>query len=87
MPNAFTPDNNRLNDALKPVVSGTLKQYHLSIYNRWGQLVFTSKDPATGWDGTMRGIPQNSDTYVWICSYQLDGENAKVEKGTVMLIR
>jgi len=87
IPNAFTPDKNRRNDVFKPIIGGVVKQYQFSIYNRWGQLVFATKVPGQGWDGTIGGVLQGNNVFAWTCTYQLEGESLKVEKGTVLLIR
>ncbi|MES1218240.1 MAG: T9SS type B sorting domain-containing protein [Bacteroidota bacterium] len=87
IPTAFTPDMNGRNDYFKPFIGGTVKQYLFTIYNRWGQVVFTTKDQFKGWDGTFRGVSQYSDVFVWTCVYQIDGEGVKKEKGTVLLVK
>ena len=87
VPNAFTPNGDGKNDVFKAQLFGDIKKYELIIYNRWGNEVFRTKDPNKGWDGTFKGTEPPTTVFVWICSYQLDGEPAKVEKGTVSLIR
>lgn len=87
MPTAFTPDGNQLNDDIKPFVFGNVLKYEFTIFNRWGQIVFQTKDLFRGWDGNLKGYPQDSGTYSWACLYQLDGEQSQLRKGTVMLIR
>jgi gliding motility-associated-like protein len=87
IPNAFTPDRNGRNDDFKPFIGGNVKQYQFTIYNRWGQVVFTTNDLRRGWDGTFAGIQQETNVFVWICSYQVEGEPAKLERGTVVVIR
>lgn len=53
VPNAFTPDNNGVNEVFKPVLDGFDEtDYALYIYNRWGELIFESHDMNVGWDGT-----------------------------------
>ena len=86
MPTAFTPNNDNRNDILKPAFSGQLSGYQLSVYNRWGKLIFSTNDPFKGWDGTIQGSQQSMGAYVWICSYSLSGRS-HTEKGTVTLIR
>jgi gliding motility-associated-like protein len=86
-PNAFTPNNDRKNDAFKPIVYGPLVNFRLIIYNRWGSKVFETSDWQTGWNGTLGGLTQQNDTFLWICTYQFQNEAAKVEKGAVILIR
>lgn len=87
MPNAFSPNNDGHNDIFRPKFSGTLSKYHLSIYNRWGNLVFSSYDPLMGWNGNVQNYMQPLGVYVWFCAYSLEGNPLKVEKGTVILIR
>jgi gliding motility-associated-like protein len=87
VPTAFTPGGDGLNDILK-VTSVGMKEFHFfNIYNRWGERVFTTSDPRNGWDGTIKGIPQASNTYVWMVE-AVDYKGNKVfRKGTVTLIR
>jgi gliding motility-associated-like protein len=53
VPNVFTPDNDEHNNIFYPVISGNvdLFSYEMNIYNRWGELIFTSQDIRYGWDG------------------------------------
>ncbi|HEY2727151.1 MAG TPA: gliding motility-associated C-terminal domain-containing protein [Parafilimonas sp.] len=87
MPTAFTPNNDRHDDIFKPAFSGTISGFRLSIYNRWGKLIFSTSDPSTGWDGTIKGFQQPIGSYIWICSYSLYGDSLHTEKGTVTLLR
>lgn len=87
IPTAFSPNNDGLNDIFKPKFAGPLSGFQLSIYNRWGQLIFSSKDPFSGWDGTLSGYKEPTGVYIWICSYSLNGQSTQTEKGTVTLIR
>jgi gliding motility-associated-like protein len=86
-PNAFTPNHDGKNDVFRAQLFGDIKKYELVIFNRWGNVVFRTKDPGKGWDGTFNGTEPTTGVYAWICSYQLEGEAARVEKGTVTLIR
>lgn len=87
IPNAFTPNNDGTNDLFKPTVFGILENYSIRIYNRYGQLVFVSGTPPAGWDGTFKGLKQNTGGYVWICNYKFPGQLPVVEKGNLLLIR
>lgn len=87
MPTAFTPNGDGKNDVFRPTFIGPSANYDFSIYNRWGQLVFRSKVPGVGWDGTVNGIPQKGDIYVFYITAE-GGCNGKFEqKGTFALIR
>lgn len=87
VPNAFTPNGDGRNDLFRPQVFGTVSNYHFAVYNRYGQLVFSSNEPGAGWDGRVGGHPPESTVFVWYCSFQFAGQPLKVEKGTVVLVR
>ncbi|MCU0320918.1 MAG: PKD domain-containing protein [Chitinophagaceae bacterium] len=87
IPTAFTPNKDGKNDALKPIGAGIKQLDYFRIYNRWGQLIFESKELEKGWNGTVNGIEQSSGTYVFIA--QAIDYTGKIiyKKGTVVLIR
>lgn len=87
VPNAFTPNNDNLNDVIYPIIGGTIVQYQFSIFNRWGKLVFTTNELGKGWNGIVAGYPQDPGLFTWKCTYQLEGEKPKTAKGFVTLIR
>jgi gliding motility-associated-like protein len=87
IPTAFTPDNNGRNDIFKPFIGGIVQKYQFTIYNRWGQIIFSTTDIYKGWDGKFGGVPQDSNIFIWTCTYQLQGDKIKFEKGTLTLIR
>jgi gliding motility-associated-like protein len=86
-PNAFTPNNDAVNNVFRPVVRGTLQQFHLTIFNRWGQKVFETQDAAKGWNGFHKNTLQPTGTFVWVCTYKLLDGPEQVVRGTVTLIR
>ena len=89
-PNAFTPDGDQLNDFFSPIIAETncFEKYDLTIYNRWGNKVFTSTDPTIGWDGKYKSKNANSDVYVFILKYKLAGNTKEeIENGDLTLIR
>jgi gliding motility-associated-like protein len=91
MPNAFTPDGNGLNDVFKPATQrNTLEPYLLQVYNRWGQLIFSSSDPDRGWDGTFNGKPCSTGNYAYILQYRegVEGSSKSITmKGRVTLMK
>jgi len=87
VPSAFTPNHDGKNDMFEPVVKGLLLKYQFSIYNRWGQLIFSTNKVNEGWNGEINNRRQTAGTYVWICSYQFLNGPPKQMKGTVLLIR
>lgn len=91
MPNTFTPDGNEFNQTFEPVFSPGFDpfDYQLSIYNRWGELIFQSQDMGIGWDGTGRnGLLVTSGTYVWKINVGVAGiDDQKIFHGHVNLMR
>jgi gliding motility-associated-like protein len=87
VPTAFTPNNDGLNDFIYPIAVGIRRINYFSIYNRWGQLVFTTTVNKRGWDGKINGQLQNSNVYVWMVSAEDYTGKAIFLKGTVALIR
>jgi gliding motility-associated-like protein len=85
-PSAFTPNNDGKNDVFRILNAHNLLEYNLSIYNRWGQRVFETKDYTKGWNGNFNGALQPSGIYVWYSTFKLAGKDRKM-KGTVALIR
>lgn len=86
VPNAFTPNNDGVNDVFLPYVEN-VSTYTLSIFNRWGQLVFQTNNPNEGWDGSYKGKPSLMDSYSWKMEFQ-DFQNQKYTKyGFVILYR
>jgi gliding motility-associated-like protein len=87
MPNAFTPNNDGLNDRAIPLIFGNLQSYEFVIFNRFGEKVFSSRDPQIGWDGTFKGKTAPTGTFTWYCIYQLQGQQPQKAMGTITLIR
>ena len=75
VPNTFTPDLDNFNPIFAPK-GGNIKEYHLLIFNRWGELLFESFNFNVGWDGTYGGEVCQDGTYVWVIEYT-DGNNNK----------
>lgn len=88
VPSAFTPDGNGLNDFLSPNNALKADNLEFKVFNRWGQLVFSSRNWLDKWNGKVRGIEQNPGVYVWFLSYTNRDTGKKVfQKGTTTLIR
>jgi gliding motility-associated-like protein len=87
IPTAFTPNGDGKNDFFKATVHGNLLFFKLSVFNRYGELVFQTSDPAKKWDGLFKGASFNTNTFVWECTFQLEGEQPDFQKGVLVLIR
>jgi gliding motility-associated-like protein len=85
-PNAFTPNGDGRNDYFKILNAFNLTDYKLTIYNRWGQLVYSTTDFTQGWDGQLKGLPQDPGMFVYYSSYKKDSIPVTT-KGTFILIR
>lgn len=86
IPNAFSPNGDLENDVLF-VRSAVATKILFRIFDRWGELVFETRDQNIGWDGTFRGKLMDPDTYdYYLEATCIDGEE-KVIKGNVTLLR
>jgi gliding motility-associated-like protein len=87
VPTAFTPNGDGLNDVIRPIAVGIQSIEYFSIYNRWGQLVFTTTINGQGWDGKIGSKEQGSGVFVWMVKAIDYLGKAYFQKGTVTLIR
>lgn len=88
VPTGFTPNNDGINDHLYPNNAIKAENLEFSVYNRWGQQVFHSRDWTRRWDGKVNGVEQASGVYVWFLRYTHRDTKKKVfQKGTTTLIR
>ena len=89
-PSAITPDGNGRNDFFGPLPFRSLsaiKNYLLVIYNRYGQVVFSTNDPLKRWDGKFNGAKYINTNYVWYASYLYRSRIVKKQKGNILVIR
>ncbi|HRY34244.1 MAG TPA: gliding motility-associated C-terminal domain-containing protein [Bacteroidales bacterium] len=87
VPNAFTPGHNGINDVFLPGISGSMKEYELLIFSRWGGVVFRSTDPALGWDGSFKGETCKEDVYHYLIRYTPAQGGRRQKDGMVVLLR
>ena len=91
IPNAFTPNSDGLNDSFGAIPRyDYVNRYKMSIYNRWGQIIYETTDINNSWDGTYQGSPCMLGAYVYRIVYEEFGQQpmeSKVVEGTVMLVR
>ena len=85
--NSFTPNGDTKNDVFKPIIYGTIRQFEFRVLNRYGEIIFYTKDVNKGWDGKFKGTIQNTGAFTWICTYQIDQQMVNTEKGSVLLLR
>ncbi len=90
VPNTFTPDGDAHNNTFGPVFPPNyeLSGYSLQIFNRWGQLIFESRDVDFGWDGTYKGQKCQDGTYTWkVSAEDVKGKQKYQYVGHVNIIR
>lgn len=89
VPNTFTPDNDGVNDEFLPITEGlNPENYKFYIFNRWGDLIFTTSKITEGWNGTHDGEKVKQDSYVWrIVSKRLSDDSPFEQIGHINLLR
>lgn len=88
IPSAFTPNGDGLNDLFR--ISGALyvKDFSMQVYNRWGQVVFTSANAFEGWNGTQQGLALDPGIYTYRIRFtNIQNNEQRIVKGTVTLLR
>jgi gliding motility-associated-like protein len=88
LPTAFSPNNDGVNDVFRIVrLLNIERMVEFRVFNRWGALMFETRDLRAGWDGTLNGEPQPVEVYqFYVKAVTYDGETI-VEKGNVTLVR
>jgi gliding motility-associated-like protein len=87
VPSAFSPNNDGKNDQFKFIAVGMKSVDLFQVYNRYGQLIYSSTEILKGWDGKMNGLVQPSGTYVWMIKGTDLAGAVHLKKGTVTLVR
>lgn len=87
VPTGFTPNGDGRNDVLKPIAVGIDRIDYFKVFNRWGQLVFSTIINGQGWDGKIGGKDQSSGTFVWLVKAIDYSGKSVFQKGTTTLIR
>ena len=87
VPKAWTPNGDGHNDKLFPFPVNIRELRYFRVFNRWGQLMFETKDLLKGWDGIYNGKPQVMDAYTWTAeAIGIDGRIIK-RSGNAALLR
>lgn len=90
VPNAFTPNGDEFNQEFLPIFGSSFdsENYHLMVFNRWGETVFESYNVLVGWDGTYAGKVASEGQYVWTIRYKhLDNDGYEVLSGHVTIFK
>jgi len=88
IPNAFTPNGDGLNDdfLIKGVPPENITLFNMQIFNRWGQLVFSTNNISQAWDGKLMGAVCDEGVYSWVIYYEDNAKRKVSNKGTVLLL-
>lgn len=78
-PNVFTPNEDGINDIFKPLTECEISNFELSVFNRWGEILYTSNDLNEGWKGFSNEKPLSQGVYAWIAKYK-DKDGVPVTK-------
>lgn len=89
IPTAFTPNGDGLNDVFRIVglPPEHITDFNLQVFNRWGEVIFSTRDIEEGWDGSLKGEDCPEGLYVWAIYYREDNRHTVTNKGTVMLVK
>jgi len=87
VPNAFSPDGDGVNDVFRVKVFDRISDFRMSVYNRWGQLIYVNTDVNDGWRGDLKGQPLPPGTYLWTITYLDNTHQAIQQQGSVILIK
>jgi gliding motility-associated-like protein len=88
VPNSFTPNGDTKNDLFKASYGDNVTEFRLQVYNRYGQIVFETRDKNKGWNGTFLGSKQPFGAYAWMIQYKsIVNSNWQKLQGTVLLIQ
>lgn len=86
IPTVFSPNENNLNELFTPIASCSFTEYQLTIYNRWGELIFKSNNPTLAWDGSFKGNFAPDGVYVYVLQYKFSN-NRQIKWGSFGLLR
>ena len=88
VPNAFSPNGDGHNDEFRLLHTDNIELIRFNIYNRYGELVFTTDYPGSAWDGKYKGVDAEIGNYYYLVQYRC-GYNAKetLLKGDLTLLR
>jgi gliding motility-associated-like protein len=90
IPNSFTPDGDAYNNTWKPIFTSGVDPYDFSLYvfNRWGQVIWESHNPDSGWDGTYAGFLCESGVYTYRIEYgNIKNDGQSTLHGHITLLR
>lgn len=88
IPNSFTPDQDNIDEYWKPIITkNTVKSYDLTVYNRWGDVLYHTNDINSSWNGKKDGVRYPIGTYIY--SLIVETLDLKIHKyiGNIYIVR
>ena len=81
IPNSFTPTGDKYNEIFKPIFTSGFDpfNYRFYVFNRWGEILFETTDPLSGWDGTYAGKIAKEEVYVYLIEFKSSVTDARFE--------
>jgi gliding motility-associated-like protein len=88
VPNSFSANGDNVNDIFLPKLIGEPHSYEFTVYNRWGEVIFSTDKVTEGWNGSLKGMAQPMDVYVWKLRFTCEGSKEDYSySGDVTLVR
>ena len=87
VPTAFSPNGDGINDVLRPILLGMKELSYFKVFNRFGEMVFSTTEIGRGWDGKIAGKAQDPATFVWMAEGVTYKGAVRRKKGYAVLIR
>lgn len=87
IPQIFSPNGDHVNDVYIPIYDGNLKLISFQIFNRWGVLLFETKNTTTGWDGNYNDQAQPVASYIVYVYYKDENNKERSQKSSFVLLR
>ncbi|MBZ0204715.1 MAG: gliding motility-associated C-terminal domain-containing protein [Flavobacteriales bacterium] len=87
VPSSFTPDKDGVNDTWAWKGDCEPEEFSMQVFDRFGELIFETKDPYGAWDGTYRGVDSQPGVYAYRAKYRLPYQDEKKVMGTITLLK
>jgi gliding motility-associated-like protein len=87
IPSAFSPNGDGINDIFRAVIHDDIREYQMMVFDRWGRLVFESKNPEMGWDGSIKGTTITVGSYLYVVTYTDSKGQGRKHTGNLTMVR
>jgi gliding motility-associated-like protein len=87
VPNAFTPNNDGNNDQFYVRSSAPIEEFYFTVYDRWGEQVFETREQSQGWDGMYKLKQLSPAAFAWYCSGFCENGEDFLIKGNISILK